>query len=47
MGMISEIINDAKKMEANATRAESEAQAAYEDLVKDTNASIEKRPSPR
>lgn len=43
MGMISEIINDAKKMEADATRAESEAQAAYEDLVKDTNASIEEK----
>merc|ERR1719353_1392770 len=43
MGMIQEIINDAKKMEADATRAEAEAQAAYEDLVKDTNASIEEK----
>jgi chromosome segregation ATPase len=43
MGMIQEIINDAKKMEADATRAESEAQAAYEDLVKDTNDSIEEK----
>jgi chromosome segregation ATPase len=43
MGMIQEIINDAKKMEADATRAEAEAQAAYEDLVNDTNASIEEK----
>jgi len=43
MGMIQEIINDAKKMEADATRAEAEAQKAYEDLVKDTNASIEEK----
>jgi hypothetical protein len=43
MGMIQEIINDAKKMEADATRAEAEAQAAYEDLVKDTNSSIEEK----
>merc|ERR1719276_365620 len=43
MGMIQEIINDAKKMEADATRAEAEGQAAYEELVKDTNASIEEK----
>merc|ERR1719265_2126923 len=43
MGMIQEIINDAKAMEADATRAESEAQAAYEELVKDTNSSIEEK----
>jgi len=43
MGMIQEIINDAKKMEADATRAEAEAQKAYEDLVTDTNASIEEK----
>jgi len=43
MGMIQEIINDAKKMEADALRAESEAQAAYEELVKDTNDSIEEK----
>merc|ERR1719247_870428 len=41
MGMIQEIINDAKAMEADATRAESEAQKAYEDFVKETNNSIE------
>merc|ERR1719247_1316468 len=43
MGMIQEIINDAKKMEADATRAEAEAQKAYEDLVTDTNGSIEEK----
>jgi len=43
MGMIQEIINDAKKMEADATRAEAEGQAAYEELVKDTNASVEEK----
>jgi len=43
MGMIEEIINDAKKMEADAVRAEDEAQAAYESLVKDTNSSIEEK----
>jgi len=43
MGMIQEIINDAKKMEADALRAETEAQAAYEELVADTNSSIEEK----
>jgi len=43
MGMIAEIINDAKKMEAEALRAEEEAQAAYEGFVKDTNSSIEEK----
>jgi chromosome segregation ATPase len=39
MGMIQEIIDDAKKMEQEAERAETENQAAYEQFVKDTNAS--------
>jgi len=43
MGMIQEIINDAKKMEAEALRAEEEAQAAYEQFVKDSNASIQEK----
>jgi len=43
MGMIQEIINDAKKMEADALRAEEEAQAAYEELVTDTNKSVEEK----
>jgi hypothetical protein len=41
MGMIQQIINDAKAMEAEAIRSEEDAQKAYEDFVKDTNASIE------
>merc|ERR1740139_87512 len=41
MGMIQQIINDAKAMEAEAIRAEEDAQKAYEDFVKETNASIE------
>merc|ERR1711985_185815 len=41
MGMIQQIINDAKAMESEAIRSEEDAQKAYEDFVKDTNASIE------
>merc|ERR1712151_1284406 len=41
MGMISQIIADAKAMEAETIRSEEDAQKAYEDFVKDTNASIE------
>merc|ERR1719190_145660 len=41
MGMIQQIINDAKNMEAEAIRSEEDAQKAYEDFVKDTNNSIE------
>jgi len=41
MGMIQEIINDAKAMEAEAIRSEEDAQKAYEDFVKETNSSIE------
>merc|ERR1719225_530233 len=39
--MIQQIINDAKAMEAEAIRAEEDAQKAYEDFVKETNASTE------
>merc|ERR1719337_69932 len=39
--MIQQIINDAKAMEAETIRAEEDAQKAYEDFVKETNASIE------
>merc|ERR1719500_2491904 len=39
--MIEEIINDAKAMEAEAIRSEEDAQKAYEDFVKETNACIE------
>jgi len=41
MGLLQQIINDAKAMEAETIRAEDDAQKAYEDFVKDTNASIE------
>merc|ERR1719507_2014206 len=39
--MIQQIISDAKAMEAEAIRSEEDAQKAYEDFVKETNASIE------
>jgi len=41
MSMIEQIISDAKAMEAEAIRSEEDAQKAYEDFVKETNASIE------
>merc|ERR1719253_2111084 len=41
MGMIQQIIEDAKAVEAEAIRAEEDSQKAYEDFVKETNASIE------
>jgi len=43
MGMIQQIINDAKAMEAETIRSEEDAQKAYEDFVKATNASIEEK----
>jgi len=43
MGMIQQIINDSKAMEAEAIRSEEDAQKAYEDFVKDTNNSIEEK----
>jgi len=41
MSMIEQIISDAQAMEAETIRAEEDAQKAYEDFVKETNASIE------
>merc|ERR1712151_1228035 len=41
MQLIQQIISDAKAMEAEAIRSEEDSQKAYEDFVKDTNASIE------
>merc|ERR1712071_689421 len=41
MGMIQQIINDAKAMETEAIRSEEDAQKAYEEFVKDTNGSID------
>merc|ERR1711937_267136 len=43
MGMIQQIINDAKAMEAEAIKSEEDAQKAYEEFVKDTNGSIEEK----
>jgi len=41
IGLLQQIISDAKAMEAEAIRAEEDAQKAYEDFVKETNASVE------
>merc|ERR1719222_473574 len=41
MKMLEQIISDAKAMEAETIRSEEDAQKAYEDFVKETNASIE------
>jgi len=41
LGLIQQIITDAKAMEAETIRAEEDSQKAYEDFVKDTNNSIE------
>jgi len=43
MGLISQIINDAKAMEAEAIRDEEGSQKAYEMFVQDTNGSIEEK----
>jgi len=40
MSMLQQIINDSKAMEAATIRSEEDAQKAYEDYVKDTNASV-------
>jgi len=41
MGLLMQILNDAKAMETETIRAEEDAQKAYEDFVKETNASVE------
>lgn len=41
LSLIQQIISDAKAMEAETIRAEEDSQKAYEDFVKETNASIE------
>merc|ERR1719181_1756982 len=43
MGMIEQIIRDTETLEAEATKAETDAQKAYEEYVKDTNGSIEEK----
>merc|ERR1719163_2365483 len=41
MGMIQNIITEAKAMEAEAIRGEADSQKAYEDFVKDTNNAVD------
>merc|ERR1719191_1001814 len=41
--MIEQIIGETKTLEADAIKAETDAQKAYESFVKDTNASIEEK----
>ena len=43
VGMLQQIIAEAKQLEADAIKAESDGQKAYETYVKDTNASIEEK----
>merc|ERR1719321_845301 len=43
MGMLEQIIRDTETLEAEAIKAESDAQKAYEAYVKDTNKSIEEK----
>merc|ERR1719390_186664 len=43
MGMLEQIIGETKTMEADAVKAETDAQKAYEAFVKDTNASMEEK----
>merc|ERR1719235_2903122 len=43
MGMLQQIIADAKQLEADAIKAETDSQKAYETFVKDTNKSIEEK----
>merc|ERR1719324_1477908 len=43
MGMLEQIIAETKTMEADAVKAETDAQKAYESFVKDTNAAMEEK----
>jgi chromosome segregation ATPase len=43
MGMIQSIIDDAKALEKETIRSEEQSQKAYEDFVKESNASIEEK----
>merc|ERR1719183_3207616 len=43
MGMLEQIISETKTMEADAVKAETDAQKAYESFVKDTNAAMEEK----
>ena len=41
--MLEQIIGETKTMEADAVKAETDAQKAYESFVKDANASMEEK----
>merc|ERR1719181_493477 len=43
LGMLEQIMRDTDTLEAEAIKAETDAQKAYEEYVKDTNASIEEK----
>jgi hypothetical protein len=43
MGMLEQIMRDTETLEAEAIKAETDAQKAYEEYVKDTNGSIEEK----
>jgi len=43
LGMLEQIIADAKQLEADAIKAETDSQKAYESFVKDTNKSLEEK----
>merc|ERR1740117_987390 len=43
LGMLKQIISEAKQLEADAIKAESDSQAAYEGFVKDVNKSTEEK----
>merc|ERR1719262_2181052 len=43
MGMIQNVINESKALEAEAIRGEEQAQKAYEEFVMDTNNSVEQK----
>jgi len=43
MGMLEQIIREAKQLEGDAIKGEADAQKAYESFVKDSNASVEEK----
>jgi chromosome segregation ATPase len=43
LGMIQEIINDSKRIEAESEKAEQDAQSAYEEFVQETNSGVAQR----
>merc|ERR1719329_1718759 len=43
MGLIQKVIDDSKALEGEATRAEEDAQKAYEEFATDTNESLDEK----